>query len=105
MRKDRSLSNEIKRIRELSNKNFVKMLRLVELGLNNWWTASAILAIAYDDNLTEKQKTEIRKSFEEKFGEFPDIESFLKLGGNTNKFKDSFFLPYENHIRYHESDS
>ena len=80
------------------------MLRLVELGINNWWTASAILAIAYD-NLTEKQKGQIRKSFEEKFGESPDIESFLELGRKTNKFEDSFFLPYENHIRHHESDS
>lgn len=89
------MSDEIKKIRELSNKNFVKMLRLVELGINSWWTASAILAIAYD-NLTEKQKGQIRKSFEEKFGEFPDIESFLKLGRKTNKLEDSFFLPYEN---------
>lgn len=50
-----SLSDEAKKIMESSNKNFVKMLRLVELGTNNWWAASAILAIEYN-NLIEKQK-------------------------------------------------
>src|SRR5687767_6430405 len=99
------VNDEIKKIKELSNANFYKMLKLVELGLNNWWTSSAILSIAYDI-LTEAQKKQIHKSYEEKFGqEFPDIESFLELGRKGNKFEESFFLPYENHIRYHKSGS
>lgn len=98
------MNDDFKRIKELSNINFFKMLKLVELELNNWWIASSILAIAYD-NLTEAQKERIRKAYEEKFGELPDVESFLEFGRKRPKFKESFFLPYENHVRNHESDS
>lgn len=99
-----SINDEIKRIEKLSNERFYKMLKLVELGLSNWWTASAILSIAYD-NLTEAQKKQIRQSYEEKFGErFPNIDPFPELGRNENKF-EAFFLPYENHIQFHKSDS
>jgi hypothetical protein len=49
------MNDEIRRIRELSNSSFYKMLKLVELGLSNWWTASSILSVAYD-NMTEEQK-------------------------------------------------
>ena len=96
------MSDEIKKIRELNNANFYKMIKLIELGLNNWWTASAILSIAYD-SLSEKQKEKIRRSYEERFGEqFPDINSFLELGRKRNKFQ-AFFLPYENHVRFHKA--
>jgi trans-aconitate methyltransferase len=99
-----SINDEIKRIKKLSNERFYKMLKLVELGLSNWWTASAILSIAYD-NLTEEQKKQIRQSYEEKLGEqFPNIDPFLELGKNENKF-EVFFLSYENHIRFHKSGS
>ncbi|AIF85267.1 hypothetical protein NTE_03238 [Candidatus Nitrososphaera evergladensis SR1] len=101
------IGEELEKIRASSNRNFVKMLQLIELGIKNWQTASAILAIAYDDSLTKKQKEQIAKSYEEKFGEFPDIEPFLELGRNkmNHSFEESFFLPYENHVKHHELDS
>jgi hypothetical protein len=86
------------------NANFYKILKLVELGFSNWWTVSANLAIAYN-NMNQIQKEQIRKSYMGKFGEFPDIEQFLQLGRKRNKFEESFLLPYENHVRYHKSDS
>jgi hypothetical protein len=98
------MNDEVRRIRELSNTSFYKMLKLVELGLSNWWTASSILSVAYD-NMTEEQKRQIRRSYEERFEkEFPDIESFLELGRKGNKF-ETFFSAYENHVRFHKSNS
>lgn len=79
------------------------MLNLVELGLDGWWTASSILVVVYD-TLTEEQKERIRKSHEEKFGKTPDIDPFLGLGKDKHRFEESFFLPYENHMRNRESD-
>lgn len=67
------------------NANFYKILKLVELGFSNWLTVSANLAIAYN-NMNQIQKEQIRKSYMEKFGEFPNIEQFLQLGRKRNKF-------------------
>jgi hypothetical protein len=102
------VSEELEKIKVLSNKNFVKMLQLIELGIKNWQTASAILAIAYDNRLTKKQKEQIARCYEEKFGEYPDIEPFLEFGRKmmkNNSSEESFFLPHENHVKHHESDS
>jgi hypothetical protein len=97
-------NDELKKIRELSDANFTKMLKLVEFGLDRWWTASTLFATSYDI-LTEQQKERMKKSYEAKFGEFPDIESFLELGRKGSKFEEAFFVPYANHLKYHESDS
>jgi hypothetical protein len=98
------MNDEINRIRALSNAKFHRMLKPIGEGLNNWWSASAILSIAYDI-LTEEQKSAIRKSYEAKFRkDFPDIESFLNLGRRQNRFEE-FFLAYENHLRSHKPGS
>jgi hypothetical protein len=85
-----SAEDDLKNIRKLAKSNFHIMLRLVELGLGKWWTASSLLAIAHD-NLAEEQKDEIRRSYEEKFGKMPDINSFLELGKGKNRFEELFF--------------
>jgi hypothetical protein len=83
------------------------MLRLIELGTKNWQTASRILAIAYDDCLTKEQRDRVAKSYEERFREFPDTRHpFLEFGRKmNNSFEESFFPPFENHVKHHESDS
>lgn len=71
------MSDDLKKIKQLSNTNLFMMLKLVKLRLAKWWNASTIIAVVYEV-LTEDQKKQLHRSYREKFGKALDIDPFLK---------------------------